>query len=168
MNMGSDDPSKFDPEFASALLLEIAQEQSLDELLKKLVARVLERPAVARVRIWLIDKGDLCATCPRRPECPDQTRCLHAVAGGSNVIAPMGTEEEYARLVDRFSRIPLGVGPVGKIGATGKQIVLKDLDKDPGELTHIEWLKSERIRGFNGVPISFKGEVLGVISVFSR
>ena len=31
---------------ASALLLEIAQEQSLDELLKKLVARVLERPAV--------------------------------------------------------------------------------------------------------------------------
>lgn len=166
--MESKDQSKFDPEFASALLLEIAQEQSLDALLKKLVARVLERPAVAKVRIWLIDKGDICARCPRRSECPDQTRCLHAVAGGSNVIAPTGTEDEYTRMVDRFSRIPLGVGTVGKIAASGKQIVLKDLDKDPGELGYVEWLKSERIRGFNGVPISFKGEVLGAISVFSR
>ena len=166
--MESGDPNKFDPSFASALLLEIAQEQSLEALLKKLVARVLERPAVAKVRIWLLDKGDVCANCARRPECPDQTRCLHAVAGGSNVIAPRGTEEDYVRMTDPFSRIPLGFGAVGKIGATGKQIVLRDLDKNPGQLAHIDWLQSERIRGFNGVPISFKGEVLGVISVFSR
>ena len=72
---------RFDSEFASALLLEIAQEQSLDLLLKKLVQRLLDRPHVARVRIWLINKGDICATCVRRPDCPDQTRCLHAVAG---------------------------------------------------------------------------------------
>lgn len=166
--MDSADSSKFDPSFASALLLEIAQEQSLDALLKTLIARVLERPAVARVRIWLIDKGDLCATCARRADCPDQTRCLHAVAGGNNVIAPNGTEEDYARMTDPFSRIPFGFGAVGKIGATGKQIVLRDLDKNPQQLAHIDWVRSERVRGFNGVPISFKGEVLGVISVFSR
>jgi transcriptional regulator with GAF, ATPase, and Fis domain len=161
---------KFDPDFASNLLLEIAQEQSLEQLLKKLVCRILKRPHVARVRIWLIEKGDICATCVRRPDCPDQTRCLHAVAGGSNLIAPTETEEEYARMTDRFSRIPLNVvpGPVGRIGATGKQIVLRDLDQNPGELAHVEWLKSERIRGFNGVPIIYKGEVLGVIAVFAR
>jgi hypothetical protein len=70
--------SRFDPQVASSLLLEIGQEQSLDQLLRKLVNRILERPGVARVRIWLIDKGDICATCVRRSECPDQTRCLHA------------------------------------------------------------------------------------------
>ena len=166
--MGFESENKFDPAFASALLLEIAQEQSLDALLKKLVARVLERPAVARVRIWLIEKGDLCSTCLRRAECPDQSRCLHAVAGGNHLIAHAEDQEEYERLIDRFSRIPLGVGPVGKIAATGKQIVLRDLDKDPGQLAHVDWLKPEQIRGFNGVPISFKGEVLGVIAVFSR
>ena len=166
--MDSDRDSKFDPAFASALLLEIAQEQSLEKLLQKLVARVLERPGVAKVRIWLVDKGDVCPTCVRRSECPDQTRCLHAVAGGGNVIAPTGKEEDYARRTDRFSRIPLGIGPVGKISATGQQIVLRDLDKDPGGLAHVEWLKPEQIRGFNGVPIIFKGEVLGVIAVFSR
>lgn len=166
--MGSDDPNKFDPEFASTLLLEIAQEQSLEALLKKLVARVLERPAVAKVRIWLIDKGDICSRCPRKDDCPDQTRCLHAVAGGSNVIAPRGDEEDYARMRDYFCRIPMGVGTAGKIAVTGQQIVLRDLDKNPGELGHVTWLQSEQVRGFNGVPISYKGEVLGVIAVFSR
>ena len=30
------------------------------------------------------------------------------------------------------------------------------------------WLAREKIRGFNGVPITYKGEVLGVIAVFNR
>ena len=160
--------NRFDSEFASKLLLEIAQEQSLEELLKKLVRRILDRPDVARVRIWLIERGDICSTCVRRPECPDQTRCLHAVASGGNALNSQGEEEEYARMTDPFARIPIGVGVGGKIAATGKQVVLGDLDQDPGELSYIPWIKPEKIRGFNGVPIVFKGEVLGVIAVFRR
>jgi transcriptional regulator with GAF, ATPase, and Fis domain len=166
--MATNDEIRFDPNFASSLLLEIAQEQALDELLKKLVQRILDRPAVARVRIWLIERGDICAACVRRPECPDQTRCLHAVAGGSHLIAPMKDEPDYLQLIDRYARIPLGVGVVGKIAASGRQTVLRDLDKSPGELSYVEWLESEQIRGFNGVPIVFKGQMLGVIAVFSR
>ncbi len=160
--------SRFDPNFASSLLLEIAQEQSLDQLMRKVVRRVLDRPSVSRVRIWLINKGDICPACPRRKECPDQTRCLHAVAGGGNLISRESESEEYANLTDRYSRIPLGVGVVGKIASTGRQNVLADLDKDPGELESIDWLKLEQIRGFSGTPISFKGEILGVIAVFAR
>jgi len=84
------------------------------------------------------------------------------------VIAPSENDEEYARMTDYFCRIPLGLGTVGKIATTGEQIVLRDLDKDPRELGHVDWLRTEQVRGFNGVPISFKGEVLGVIAVFSR
>ena len=160
--------NRFDSEFASKLLLEIAQEQLLEELLKKMVRRILDRPHVARVRIWLIDQGDICATCVRRPDCPDQTRCLHAVAGGGNMFNSKGEEEEYVRMTDPFARIPIGFGAAGKIAATGKQMVLRDLDKDPGELFFLPWLKPEKIRGYNGVPIIYKGEVLGVIAVFSR
>ena len=46
--------------------------------------------------------------------------------------------------------------------------MLQDLDKDPDGLSHIEWLKAERIRGFNGIPIAYKGEVLGVLAAFRR
>jgi transcriptional regulator with GAF, ATPase, and Fis domain len=160
--------NRFDSDFASRLLLEIAQEQLLDQLLKKVVHRILERPGVARVRIWLIDKGDICTTCVRRPVCPDQTRCLHAVAGGGHLISESIDEGEYIRQTDRYARIPLGVGVVGKIGAIGRQRVLRNLDQDAGDLSYLEWLTPEKICGFNGVPVIYKGEVLGVIAVFSR
>ena len=167
--MANNDESRFDSEFASTLLLEIAQEGSLDLLLKKLVQRLLDRPHVARVRIWLINKGDICATCVRRPDCPDQSRCLHAVAGGSHLISDTVDELEYIRLKDRYARIPLIESLVaGKIALTARQIVLRDLDRNPGELGYLDWLKPEKIRGYNGVPIIFKGEVLGIIAIFSR
>ena len=117
--------NRFDSEFASKLLLEIAQEPLLEQLLKKLIQRILDRPHVARVRIWLIDKGDICVTCARRPDCPDQIRCLHAVAGGANMLSGQGEEEDYMHMTDPFSRIPIGFGAAGKIAATGKQLVLQ-------------------------------------------
>jgi hypothetical protein len=124
LDVAENTEDRFDSEFASKLLLEIAQEQLLEGLLKKLVRRILDRPNVARVRIWLIEKGDICATCLRRPDCPDQTRCLHAVAGGGNMINSKGEEEEYVRMTDPFARIPgavraAGVGPQLQSGASG-------------------------------------------------
>jgi transcriptional regulator with GAF, ATPase, and Fis domain len=152
MEPGAED--RFDPQQAIDLLLEIAQKPSLDEIVEALKRFLLTRPGIARVRMWLIDTSD---------------HCLHAVAEGANpgpgVEAPADSSEPNR---DPFVRIPLGVGVVGRIAQTGKQIVLKDLDSDPAELAHIEWLKAERIRGFTGVPIVFKGEVLGVIAVFRR
>ena len=147
-----------DPELAVRLLLEFAQERSLDQLLRTLVRRALERPAVARVLIWLIE--DRCAVCPRTPQCPDQARCLHVVAGGPNT--------ECERIAGCFARIPVNVGVIGKIAATGQQVVLNDLDRDPQDLAACGWLESEQIRGFDGVPIIYKGEVLGVLAAFSR
>ncbi|MDB5293189.1 MAG: fhlA 2 [Phycisphaerales bacterium] len=164
--MEPDTDYRVDPDFALSLLLEIAQERSLGQLLQRLVRRGLERPETARIVIWLIDRGDRCATCVRRPECPDQTRCLHAVADGANPIAGPGMECEG--IADCFARNPLNVGLVGRIAATGQQAALSDLDKEPGDLAALDWLKSEQIRGFNGVPIIYKGEVLGVLAAFSR
>jgi transcriptional regulator with GAF, ATPase, and Fis domain len=47
-------------------------------------------------------------------------------------------------------------------------MILGDLDKDPGEFAAIPFFKSEAIRGLNAVPITHKGQVLGVIGVFVR
>ena len=88
--MESASDRRFDPNYAAQLLLDIAHEQSLEQLLQKLVSRAVERPGMACAQIWLIDKGDLCSTCPRRPECPDQTRCLHLVAGKGVPLAGSG------------------------------------------------------------------------------
>jgi transcriptional regulator with GAF, ATPase, and Fis domain len=152
MESGAED--RFDPQLAINLLLEIAQKPSLDDVVDALKRFLLTRRGIARVRMWLIDKSD---------------NCLHAVAEGANPAPGAVANTDLSQPTkDPFVRIPLGVGLAGKIAQTGKQVVLRDLDRDPGELSHIAWLKSESIRGFNGVPIVFKGEVLGVIAAFSR
>ena len=152
--MEPDPENRFDPELAIKLLLEIAQKPSLDEIVETLKRFLLSRPGVARTRMWLTDKSD---------------NCLHAVAEGSTPAPGAEVDKDLNDpKKDPFVRIPLGAGLVGKIAQTGKQVTLKDLDRDPAELSHIGWLKAEGIRGFNGVPIVFKGEVLGVIAVFSR
>jgi transcriptional regulator with GAF, ATPase, and Fis domain len=157
-----------DLNFEIPLLLEIAQERSLELLLKKLSARIMERDEVARFRIWIIEKGDLCSTCPFRPQCPDQTRCLHAIAGAIHLPGRAPIVEDHTTLIDPYSRIPLGVGVVGEIATSGQIRIYQDLDKDPRDLAQCAWIGQERIRGYHGLPIIYKGEVLGVISVYTR
>lgn len=148
------------------MLLEISNEHSVDQLLQKLVRRAVERPDFACAQVWLIDKGDLCTTCPRRAECSDQTRCLHLVAGQGVPLSDSG--QAVPRLYDPKARNPLGVGFLGKVATAGRQNVLKDWDQHPGETVGFDWLQQECIRGLTATPIMFKGEVLGVGMVFTR
>ncbi|MFO1501505.1 MAG: hypothetical protein U1G07_24485 [Verrucomicrobiota bacterium] len=80
-SLGKPSDHRFDPNVAAQLLSDIAHEQSLEQLLRKLVHRAVERPDIACAQIWLIDKGDLCSVCPSQARCVDRTRCLHLVAG---------------------------------------------------------------------------------------
>lgn len=156
----------FDPTFAGNLLIEIVQERSVENLMKKVVDSFLARPGVARVEIWLIEKGDLCSTCEQRPHCPDQTRCLHLAAWRESSL-PDGTSAA-SRSYSSAIRIPLGFGIIGRIAATGRGMELRDLDQDPGELADHEWLRWQQIRSFSGTALVFKGEILGVIDGFGR
>jgi len=158
--------SRFDPNFATHLLLDIANEQSVERLLQKLISTVMERHNIACAQTWLIDKGDLCSVCPQRPRCPDQTRCLHLLAGGGTPSPD--SEGAVRRFDDPKARMPLGVSLLGKVASTGQQIFLRDMGRRPEELAEFEWLKNEPILGFNGSPIKFKGEVLGVTVAFVR
>jgi transcriptional regulator with GAF, ATPase, and Fis domain len=156
------------PEFESLrdLLLEIAPERSVERLLGKVVRRLAERPHALLTRLWLIDKGDLCATCPMRPQCPDQSRCLHLVAGAESARAETAGEKRLGE--PAWSRIPFGVGVIGRIAATGEAV----LSNAPGEalrdLGGQNWATEQSIRGVDGQPITFQNEVLGVLAQFNR
>ncbi|HWY30994.1 MAG TPA: sigma 54-interacting transcriptional regulator, partial [Candidatus Acidoferrum sp.] len=158
--------SRFDIDFATNLLLGVAQERSLDGLMEKLLSATTMRPHTARMEFWLIEKGDICSRCPQRPQCPDQTRCLHLVAA-INTPVP-GSGGEATRICRSDDRIPLGVGLVGQVAETGQTVELYDADKDPGQLVGINWSSSEVFRGFTATAISFRGEVLGALVFFTR
>ncbi|MCZ6794345.1 MAG: sigma 54-interacting transcriptional regulator [Planctomycetota bacterium] len=153
-------------ESLKCLLLDMAQERSLDALLNLIVNRLVERPHMALVRIWLARPGDICASCRMREECPDQTSCLHLVASAGNPLAESGAD--WSRLDGDFRRFPFGVRKVGHIAATGEPVEITDVRKDSKWLARPDWAEREGIQGFGGQPLLFKGEVLGVIAVFTR
>jgi len=156
--------TRFDFDFATRLLLDIAQERSLEGLLEKSVSA--PNPEIARSEIWLIQKGDICSRCPQRSQCPDQTRCLHLVATGESHVA--AGAEEFSRFFNTHERIPLGVGLIGRVAMTGRLAALENADEVRTEFPRLELLQTEKIRRCAGTAISFRGEILGVLAIFSR
>jgi len=148
------------------LLLDIARQRSLNDLVWLIVRGLADIPAVALARIWMLKPGDICATCRFRKECPDQTQCLHLMASAGRSRASEGTE--WIRIDGTFSRFPLGVRKVGEIGKTGNPQTNNDVGDNSDWLAHPDWARQENIRGFCGQPIIYQGEILGVLAVFKR
>ncbi|MCP3143453.1 sigma-54-dependent Fis family transcriptional regulator [Pyxidicoccus xibeiensis] len=149
-----------------SVALAVAQVRSVDLVLARVVHGLAAQPDVALARLWLIAPGDICDVCPMRAECPERTRCLHlaASAGGSRE----DPEEEWSRLDGAFRRFPLGVRKVGQVGATGEPVLLQSLGGQAGWLVRGEWARREDIQSFAAQPLVFRGDVLGVLAVFSR
>ncbi len=137
--------SRFDPNYAMELLLDIGHEQSLENLLNKLVTRAIEQPTeIASAQVWLIDKAE---------------RCLRLAAASGNLPPALSGSA---------NTIAVGTGVLGQIAATGRQIVLHQSDGDWERLPDPVWIRREGILGFSGSPIRFKEEVLGVLVGYLR
>lgn len=164
MNQPPDSSLFTDPK---RLLLDLAKEHHLPELLRLLVNRLADSPRVALARVWLVRPGDICETCPMKGECPNRQQCLHLVASaGRSKIDPA---KEWTQLNGVFRRFPLGVRKVGRIGASGEAIETPVLTGEmPEWIVRPEWLRAEGIAGFGGQPLTHRGEVLGVLAVFAR
>ena len=147
------------------LLLELAQERSLEDLLPLCTRRLVENEDVALARLWLLEPGDQCASCANAPVCADRTRCLHLVASAAR--ARDGTTTVDARLDGAFRRIPVGAFKVGAVAAAGTPVLVTDAAHD-AKIRHPEWVRAEGIAGFAGLPLTCRGELLGVLGVFVR
>ncbi len=148
------------------LLLEIGDQRTPHAVLSTVTKRVAEQEHVALARTWLMRPGDICPRCPMRAECSDRTRCLHLVASTGR---PAKEEpSSWDRLDGRFTRFPIGVRKVGRIGATGECIAVRNIDEDSTWIADSDWARREGILGFTGQPLIFKGEVFGVVAVFTR
>ena len=120
---------------------------------------------VVATAIWLVKKGDLCQTCRFRPQCPDQLRCLHYVAGAGNLVAH---PQDLTPIENAFRRFPLGVPKIGAVAATGKPLLLPVLDGGGDWVADGDWFRSEGVASFAAYPLVFRDEVLGVLAVFDR
>jgi len=117
-------------------MVSMAQNRSLPEVLRSVVVGIAQCKNVVLARIWLIEQGDICATCRFRAECPDQARCLHLVASAGN---PGGAKADYTRLDGAFRRFPLGVRKIGRVGKLGEPLLLPGVRGDEEWIADPKW-----------------------------
>ncbi len=149
-----------------ALLLEMGQQRTLDGVLRLVVDRLSSEEHIALARIWLVRPGDICETCPLRNECNDQSRCLHLVASAGQ--SRIENTEPWIQIDGDFRRMPWGARKVGRVAATGDFVSVMDIEKNNEWIARPDWAHDEGIRSFVGQPLMFKGEVLGVLAIFTR
>ena len=100
----------------------ITRKSPVQETLRAITSQMLKHEEVALARIWLIEKGDICETCVMRPECPNQSCCLHLTA---SIGKSLQGEKVWAGIEGKFKRFPIGVRKIGFVGesATGSAIM---------------------------------------------
>ncbi len=144
----------------------IANERSLEKALGQIVEGLAEQAGIVLARIWLIHPGDICQNCKMKSECPDQTSCLHLAA--SDGFSLKDKELRWNTLEGSHRRFPLGARKVGRIGKTGEPALLQIVGHSADWARDTRWVRDEKISSFAGQPLMFRGQIFGVIAIFSR
>ena len=111
----------------------------------------------AFARIWLLGPGDLCAQCYKAADCANRARCLHLAASAGL----------YTNLNGEYRRIPLGALKIGRIAQGWGPMSTNDVMGDD-RLPNKPWMQENGLKSFAGHPLTFRGELLGVMALFGR
>jgi PAS domain S-box-containing protein len=149
-----------------SLAVTAASEHRVQDVLDVIVRGLAAQPGIAQARVWLLRPGDICEECFSRPQCNDQTQCLHLLASAGSSIASPG--EDWNEIQKEFWRIPRANGMEGRIVQSGKAILIEDLQSETPGFVQPDWARSEALRSFAGYPLVSHEKVLGVLAIFSR
>ncbi|BDC48483.1 hydrogenase-4 transcriptional activator [Bryobacterales bacterium F-183] len=135
-----------------SILLALAEQRSLAEVLRQIVEIVARQDGVAMARVWLREPGD------------DGALHLRASAGRSI------TGADWSRIDGTFARVDLANTKlkIAHMALTGESIRIPDLTQDHAWVRHPEWAQAEQLVSFSGHALVFRGESLGVLAVFRR
>ena len=132
----------------------------MDALLPMIVSGLIDRAHFALARIWLIHSETRVADA----ENEERFLRLSASAGSSQVDGRL-----WNGLDGEFARIRIGKLKIGHIAQSGEPLKLNEHEIQHSHWTaYPDWVAREGIKGFAGHPLIFRGEVVGVLAVFSR
>jgi transcriptional regulator with GAF, ATPase, and Fis domain len=139
-------------EALQSLALSVAAARSPDLVLAEMVRGLSMTEGVALARVWLL-----------RHDAEKEPYLELMASVGASLVDP---EVRWTRTDGPHGRIPLSYGKVGRIASTNKPLLLQKGPRD--WLLEPEWAAAEGIETFAGQPLAFRGQVVGVVAVFSR
>jgi transcriptional regulator with GAF, ATPase, and Fis domain len=139
-------------EALQSLALSVAAARSPDSVLAEMVRGLGMTEGVALARVWLL-----------REE-PGALPYLELKASiGASIADP---SVRWTRTDGAHHRIPISYGKVGQVAATNAPLLLQRGPLD--WILQPAWADAEHIESFAGQPLAFRGQVLGVVALFSR
>lgn len=146
------------------ILIDMAQQDSVQSLMELLAERLASTPEVKLVRVFKFDDADICDTgCPRVDACEVRKTCMHLVASAGTALMerPAGeTDVTHGN----FRRIPLNAGP-GVAAAAGEAMSTLNIQVESEWEGIREWAQRVGVQGFVAQPIISDGRPLGQLAV---
>ena len=151
------------------LAIDVAEINECNTLLERIAQGLAAYEEIALARVWRIKPGDICDSCPQAESCsssgPGSVNCLQLVA--SAVIHKL-MQRPIGAVSMAVTVAFLGWRKIGRIAQSGEAMVLRQLDGDGSGFADPSWVAREGIHGFCGQPLIYRGEILGVIGLFTR
>jgi transcriptional regulator with GAF, ATPase, and Fis domain len=139
-------------EALQSLALSVAAARSPDSVMAEMVRGLGMTAGVALARVWLL-----------RTEPGEEPYLELRASIGASIVDPL---VRWTRTDGAHQRIPLSYGKVGQIAATNMPLLLQRGPRD--WLLQPDWAEGEKIQSFAGQPLTFRGQVHGVVALFSR
>jgi DNA-binding Lrp family transcriptional regulator len=74
---------------------------------------------------------------------------------------------KYARCNGKFSKVPVDSNKIGYVFRTKKPAITNDVLHD-ARIKYPQWAKQENLKSFAGYPLTYNGEPMGVLALFSE
>ena len=124
------------------ILNTLKRHENLNDKLRLTVEIAVKHFGAKFARIWLVDKER-------------QYLILKFSAG------------KYRNIDGEFSKVPIRDGKIGPIVMTKKPAITNDVLNDR-RIRHPAWARKEKLKSFAGYPLIYKGDVIGVLAMFSE
>jgi transcriptional regulator with GAF, ATPase, and Fis domain len=146
------------------VMVATARQRGLQEVLQTITGGIAQCPNTVLTRIWLVEPDALCDVCRNRDDA-SATQSLHLVASAG---VSLDSRADYGHPDGAFHRFPMGERKIGRVATTGEPLWLAGLRGDEEWIADPAWFTREGIRTFAAHPLTFRGDVLGVLALFDR
>ena len=139
---GGVDPAALEPRALDRIALEMTSTLALEDVLRSVTEGLVQELDVALARVWLVEPGD----------------------GVMHLRASSGLS---TRLDGAYARVPVGARKIGRIAEAREPMWTNDVQHDERIGDHA-WTREHGLVSFAGWPLTFRGELVGVLGTFSR
>ncbi|HEX7766778.1 MAG TPA: PAS domain S-box protein, partial [Nitrospira sp.] len=145
-------------EYVADISLAINQDQSVDDMIDRCIAKTVQHLDAAFVHVWAIEESrDLCKRDATADLSPDQKPWVSLPTGNGLSI----------NLHGKHRRAPLRILKRGCTALEGDTVWTNDVLHDD-RLPNKQWMQENGLHSFARIPLIVEGRVFGIFGIFGR